>query len=134
MPVNKNPVTYEELFVFVNGIAKASYSDARMDAANLVDCARALTKRGMSSKPDPADMKKLRRAVCDACDGLPYLNEFLDRIRELHPALEEAVGNVTISGDEGRATVDIADWGVMLCFGWYSNDVRKHFVEFSYIS
>jgi hypothetical protein len=129
----KDPVTYEELFVFVQAIAKASYPDARMDAHNIVDVARGMVKRGMSSKPDPKEMKELRAKVAAATDGRPNLSEFLNRISHLHPALEAAISG-TYSGDEGRAVEPIADWGVSLVFGWYSNDHRKHFVEFSYIS
>lgn len=133
-PTPANPVSYEELFVFVQGIARASYTDARMDVANIVDSARALSRRGMSSKPDPLDMKALRRKVAAASDGRPSLSEFASRIMDLHPAVVAAFDSAALRGDEGRETVPIADWGVMLCFGWYSNDVRKHVVEWSYLS
>lgn len=132
-PTPANPVTYEELFSYVRGLAETNYSDARMDAANIVDTARALYRRGMSSKPDPKDMKALRAAVAAATDGRPSLSEFLNRVSHLHPALEKAADGI-YTGDEGRATEPIADWGVMLCFGWHSSDTYKHVVEWAYIS
>ena len=124
--LSPDPVSYEELFVFVQAIAKASYSDARMDAHNLVDVARGMVKRGMSSKPDP-------KAVSAATDGRPTISEFLNRVSKLHPALEKAADGI-YTGDEGRATEPIADWGVMLCFGWHSSSTYKHVVEWAYIS
>ena len=128
-----NPVSYEELLAFVKGIADSSYTDARMSYANTVDDARALMRRGPSSKPDAATMRTLRAAVASATSDRPSIGEFLSRVSALHPALAAAAEGV-YTGREARITAPIADWGVMLCFGWYSNEVRKYVVEWSYIS
>jgi hypothetical protein len=131
-----DPVTYEELREFVKGVAAHSYNDARDNASNLVDRARALAKRDPSSRPHPTALRRLRAAVAKTTSDRPSLSEFLTAVSALNPALEEAVetANVPYSGDEGRETLPIADWGLMLCFGWYSTETRKHVVEWAYLS
>ena len=84
-------------------------------------------------KPAPADLKRLKKAVMDAADGRPSLSEFLSRLDGLHPDLDAALSGI-YCGHEGRISEPIADWGRSINFNWYSNDVRKHFVEYSYIS
>jgi hypothetical protein len=84
-------------------------------------------------KPSPTDLKHLKRAVMLAADGRPSLSEFLARLSGLHPDLDAALEGI-YTGREGRLSEPIGDWGRNICFNWYSNDVRKHFVEYAYIS
>lgn len=84
-------------------------------------------------KPPAADLRKLRRAVANASDGRPSLSDFLATVSALHPDLSAAVEGI-YTGREGRVSEMVADWGVSINFNWYSNDVRRHFVEYSYLS
>ena len=80
-----------------------------------------------------ADLRKLKTAVAKASEGRPSLSDFLDRLRGLHPDLDAALDGI-YTGRIGEVREPIGDWGRMICFNWYSNDVRKAFVEWSYIS
>lgn len=84
-------------------------------------------------KPSPKDLKRIKDAVIDATEGRPVLSEFLKRIEGLHPDLDAALEGI-YCGKEGRVSEPIADWGRSINFNWYSNDVRRHFVEWAYIS
>ena len=129
------PASYEELFAFVTQIARDSYSDNREHAADITDKARAFVRRGPSSKPNAKVLKALRNAVADDCiRDRPDLATFLLRVATLHPALDAAVTDAAYPGAEGRVALPVADWGIALCFNWYSNEVRKHVVEWAYLS
>ena len=131
-----DPVTYEELREFVKSVASTGYMGARDNAVHIVDSARGLMKRDPSSRPDPVALRRLRAAVAETTSDRPSLSEFLTAVSALNPALEEAVATASVpyTGDEGRETLPIADWGIMLCFGWYSTETRKHVVEWAYLS
>lgn len=84
-------------------------------------------------KPAPKDLKTLRHAVVKASDGRPGLSEFLTLVSALHPDLAAAAEGI-YCGREGRVSAPVADWNLSLNFNWYSNDARKYFVEWSYLS
>ncbi len=84
-------------------------------------------------KPTAAELRTLKTAVAKASDGRPSLSDFLHRLTGLHPDLDAALEGI-YTGREGRIAEPIGDWGRMICFNYYSNSVRKAFVEYSYIS
>lgn len=75
-----------------------------------------------------SEMRQMRNVVAESVDGLPTLQQWLDRIAAHGGVLAAAVEGIWC-GREGRASLEIDGTRSLLIVGWYEGRV-----EFAYVS
>lgn len=76
-------------------------------------------------------LKQLRNAVANSANGLPVLQDWLNNVSQIHPAVADAIAGV-YCGTEGKDVTDpiigfTGDHSIVV--GWYAGHV-----EYAYVS